>query len=288
MSALPPFLAAGSALWDIIATSSRPMKPGFDVPGRIQRQMGGVALNVALAIARLERDVGLLTAVGRDAEGDALLAEAATHGVDCAHVTRSHDPTDAYLAVENPDGEVFSAIADCASLERAGEAIFAPLKAPYPGTIIIDGNLPEPLLDRLSALPALAPAQRVFVPASPGKAERLRGALTAGGNAVYVNRLEAEILMDRAFSCAHDAADALFDAGAALAVVTDGPREAASADDGGRYSITPPVVTARTTTGAGDVFLANHITAIAEGMAHEQALDRAVTAAARHISGEAP
>ena len=141
MTALPPYLVAGSALWDIIATSSRDMKPGYDVPGWIARRMGGVALNVALAIGRLGRPVGLLTAVGRDAEGDALLAEAATHGVDCAHVTRCGDPTDAYLAVESPDGEVFAAIADCASLERAGEVIFAPLDgAGYAGTLIVDGK----------------------------------------------------------------------------------------------------------------------------------------------------
>ena len=168
MTALPPYLVAGSALWDIIATSSRDMKPGYDVPGRIARRMGGVALNVALAIGRLGRPVGLLTAVGRDAEGDALLAEAATHGVDCNHVTRSGDPTDAYLAVENPDGEVFAAIADCASLERAGEVIFAPLDgAGYAGTLIVDGNLPQGLLDRLPGSPALAKATCAYVPASP-------------------------------------------------------------------------------------------------------------------------
>ena len=78
----------------------------------------------------------------------------------------------------------------------------------------------------------------------------------------------------------------MFDEGAALAVVTDGPREAASVDAEGRYAITPPDVSAQTTTGAGDVFLAHHLTAIAEGAGHEDALARAVEAAARHISGE--
>ena len=288
MAHFPPFMVAGSALWDIIATAERPMKPGFDLPGRIQRQMGGVALNVALATARLDRPVGLLSAIGRDAEGDMLLAEAATNGVDCTHVSRSDDPTDAYLAVENPDGEVFSAIADCAALELAGDRILAPLsKAPFTGTLVIDGNLPTDLLNCLPDLPALASATCAYVPASPGKAERLRGVLARGKAAIYVNLIEARILLDRDIATAHQAAAALFDAGAALAVVTDGPRQAASADDQGRYAITPPTVEARTTTGAGDVFLANHLTAIADGLPHEDALARAVDGATRHICAEA-
>ncbi len=39
-------------------------------------------------------------------------------------------------------------------------------------------------------------------------------------------------------------------------------------------------------TGAGDTFMAAHIAAEAEGAPRQEALDRALTAAARYVSGE--
>ena len=48
----PRILCAGAMLWDVIGQASAPMTLGEDVPGRIHQRPGGVALNVALALAR--------------------------------------------------------------------------------------------------------------------------------------------------------------------------------------------------------------------------------------------
>jgi sugar/nucleoside kinase (ribokinase family) len=117
--------------------------------GRIGRQPGGVALNVALALAASGVPAALLAAVGRDAEGDALLAETEARGVDCGAVLRHDGPTDSYLALEDGAGEVFAAVADCAGLERAGLDVLRPLaegglERPWTGWIVADGNLPRP------------------------------------------------------------------------------------------------------------------------------------------------
>ncbi|NNU80722.1 kinase [Halovulum dunhuangense] len=287
-----PILCAGSALWDIIARTDRRMRPGFDVPGKISRQLGGVALNVALALARREAPVALLSAVGEDAEGAALLAEAALAGIDCTHVARTADPTDSYLAIEDPLGEVFGAVADCALLERQGAAVLSPLldgrlgsaAAPWAGGLVVDGNFPQGLLDPLADAPAYRAARIALVPASPGKAGRLARAMTHPGSTLYVNRIEAEILCEAPLPGAAEAAEALLARGAARVVVTDSHRPAAAADADGLLTCQPPQVTARTTTGAGDAFLAAHLDASRRGADPRAALEAAVAAAAAHIS----
>ncbi|MSU89940.1 kinase [Rhodobacteraceae bacterium 2CG4] len=286
-----PILCAGSALWDIIARTGRRMRPGFDVPGRIGRQPGGVALNVALALAARRTPVALLSCVGRDAEGEALIALAERAGVRCVHVARSDAATDSYLAIEDPAGEVFAAVADCAALEDSGAAVLAPLRdgrlgsarVPWRGMAVIDGNFPQPLLDALPADPAFAGLRLALVPASPGKAERLRRAMRHPDSVLYVNRIEAEILARRALADAAEAARALVALGAAQVVVTDGARAAAHAVGATCVTSTPPPVPARTTTGAGDAFLAAHLDATRRGDAPETALDTAIAAAAAHI-----
>ena len=51
----PPFLCAGAAHWDIIGRTDLPLPPGADVPGRVTRRPGGVAQNIARALAALGR-----------------------------------------------------------------------------------------------------------------------------------------------------------------------------------------------------------------------------------------
>jgi len=293
MTQEPPIYCAGSALWDIIARTERALKPGHDVPGRITRQLGGVALNVALALSTRGRSSGVLSAVGRDPSGDRLITSAIGAGIDCSNVTRIDDPTDSYLAVEDARGEVFVAVADCASLERAGDDVLAPLRdgrlgaedAPYQGRLVIDGNFAQDLLNSLLHDPCLRAAKLALVPASPGKATWLSRIMTHPGATLYVNRIEAEILCSAKFDTALQAADALRHAGAAEVVVTDSHRAAASAGPGHSATHTPPQITARTTTGAGDAFLAAHLDHIDRASDPQTALAEAVTAAAAHVSG---
>ena len=123
----PDILCIGSVLWDIIGRSPAHMRTGADVPGRITRLPGGVAMNIATTLARFGLRPAILTAIGRDAEGDELVAAAARLGLDCTHVYRSDDlPTDRYMAVEGANG-LIAAIADAHSLESAHDKILRPL-----------------------------------------------------------------------------------------------------------------------------------------------------------------
>ena len=101
MTATPDILCIGSILWDIIGRSSSAMRLGSDVPGRITRLPGGVAMNIAMTLARFGMRPAILTAIGRDAEGDELVAACQRLGLVTDHAYRSDDlPTDRYMAIE--------------------------------------------------------------------------------------------------------------------------------------------------------------------------------------------
>ena len=75
MTSTPEILCIGSVLWDIIGRSSSHMRQGSDVPGRIIRVPGGVALNIAMTLRRQGMIPALLSAVGNDPAGQELLAD---------------------------------------------------------------------------------------------------------------------------------------------------------------------------------------------------------------------
>jgi sugar/nucleoside kinase (ribokinase family) len=283
-----PVVCVGAAHWDLIARTSAPLPPGADVPGRITRQPGGVAQNVARALAALGRPVALLAAIGRDAAGDDLVRALTAAGVDCASAHRHAGATDAYLAIEGRDGALHAGVADCGGLERAGAAILAPLGDGRlaAAQIVADGNLPDPVLREVLRL--AEQAAFALVPASPRKAARLAPLLGARPLTLYLNRLEAEALCAAAFPDSRAAAEAVRALGAAEAVVTDGAAPATAAGSAGTVSLAPPPVATRSLTGAGDVFVAAHLAARADGLGPGEALRAALAASARHVACEVP
>ena len=288
-------LCIGSVLWDIIGRSAASMRVGSDVPGRITRLPGGVAMNIAMTLSRFGLRPALLTAIGRDAEGDELIAACTRMGMDCSFVYRSDDlPTDRYMAIEGANG-LIAAIADAHSLEAAGAKILRPLEdgslgnaaAPYGGLIALDGNLTEALLSDIARSPLFAAADLRVAPASPGKAERLTPLLTHPRATLYVNLEEASILAKARFSSAPEAAEALLARGAARVLVTDGGNLSADGRQGqGILTGAPPPVLVTRVTGAGDTFMAAHIVAERDSAPRDQALSRALSAAADYVSGE--
>jgi sugar/nucleoside kinase (ribokinase family) len=289
----PDILCIGSVLWDIIGRADRSMALGADVPGRITRIPGGVAMNIAMTLARLGLRPALLTSIGLDGEGDDLIAASNALGLDTAYVHRSNRPTDRYMAIEGANG-LIAAIADAHSLEAAGADILLPLTdgrlgtpdAPWPGLIALDGNLTESLLTQIATHPAFAAADLRVAPASPGKAERLRPLMRHPSATLYVNLEEANILTGGQAITAHDAATAMLSQGAARVLVTNGPHPAACAQAHyGVISATPPRINPRRITGAGDTFMAAHIIAERSGTPRDRALTDALQAAADYVAG---
>lgn len=289
-------LCIGSVLWDIIGRAPVHMRQGSDVAGRITRLPGGVAMNIAVTLSRFGMQPELLTAIGRDAEGEELLQACKELGTGTNYAYLSDDlPTDSYMAVEGANG-LIAAIADAHSLEAAGDKILRPLMdgtlgsddRPYDGYIALDGNLTQRLLENIALSPAFAAADLRVAPASPGKAERLAPFLNHTRATLYVNLEEAGLLCQQEFSDSAQAAQALLDRGAKRALVTDGSNLCSDGSVGGILSQSPPEVLVTRITGAGDTFMAAHIAAEKTGSNRDAALARALQSAAIYVSGGNP
>jgi sugar/nucleoside kinase (ribokinase family) len=282
----------GSVLWDVIGRHRHPMRLGDDRPGAIERLPGGVALNVAMTLVRFGMRPTVLTVIGTDREGAELVAECGRRGIDTGLALRRADlPTDRYMAVEAANG-LIAAIADAQSLEAAGAEILAPLgdgrlgsaEAPFAGPVALDGNLTEDLLADIAASPLLRAADLRVVPASPGKAVRLRPLLAAPNATLYLNLEEAGLLGGAEYRSSAEAASALVARGCARVIVTAGANPTTDADGDLVLTAHPPQIEARRFTGAGDTFMAAHIAAEARGHARNYALEAALQAAATHVS----
>lgn len=291
-------LCIGSVLWDIIGRSPVNMQLGADVPGRITRLPGGVAMNIAMTLTRFGLRPAVLSAIGRDPAGDELVNAAALMGIDCDCLYRSDDlPTDRYMAVEGANG-LIAAIADAHSLEAAGDKILRPLAdgrlgsaaEPWVGPVALDGNLTEALIAEIARSALFAAADLRVAPASPGKAERLIPLLGHPRVTFYVNLEEAGIICQRRFDDAVAAAEGMLARGAKRVLVTDGGRAAACGATGlpgpAVLSLAPPAVMVTRVTGAGDTFMAAHVVAERQGADRATALEQAIAAAARYVSGD--
>jgi sugar/nucleoside kinase (ribokinase family) len=293
--AVVEILCIGSVLWDVIGRAAGHMRVGSDLPGRIVRQPGGVAMNIAVTLSRFGLRPILLTALGNDDNGLDLLQAAEAHGMETGYVYVSEDlPTDVYMAIEGANG-LIAAIADAHSLESAGDKILRPLRdgrlgsarTPWDGFVALDGNLTEALLAEIAGDPAFAEADLRLAPASPGKAERLQPLLGHPRATLYVNREEAGLIARRTFMTAAAAAEGLIARGAARAIVTDGASPAAEGTVEGVREVRPPPVMVTRVTGAGDTFMAAHIAAEARGESPDRAFASAQEAAADFVAGGA-
>jgi len=249
------------------------------VPGTVTRRPGGVAANVAIALARHGISARLVAAIGTDPDGDALAAALAAAGVEATALLRVPGATDRYVAIETAAGELHAAVADCRRLETAARALAGQVAA-LDGDLVVDGNLPTDAIAELvqTGRPVAA------VAASPGKASHLAPALGAPNVTLYANRVEAGALCGAAFPDSLAAATAIVARGTGAALVTDGAGPAAWADARATACLAPPPVALRSATGAGDALIAAHIAALRRGAAPADALAAALAAAARHAA----
>jgi pseudouridine kinase len=108
-----PALVIGAAGLDVVGRLRDELQLGSSNPSQIRSAFGGVARNVAENLACLGHPVHLITAVGQDAVGDQLLAQASQAGVDVSNALRTEEyPSGLYLAVVDKRGELKLALDD--------------------------------------------------------------------------------------------------------------------------------------------------------------------------------
>ena len=281
----PDVVCFGAAHWDVIARAETAAR-GADMPGRVERRPGGVALNVARALAAAGRGVALVAPLGDDDEGRRLRSALKQEGIETEGLLmRSETATGCYVAIEQADGELLAAVADAAALDVLMPAELSLGRFRGAKAWFLETNLNAAVIQALAERPE-RPAL-IADAVSQAKAPKLRPVLDRL-ETLYCNRAEAEAICETGFTAAEPAARALLGLGVARAVVTDGPRAAVDADPRGVTSLRPEAGGLRSVTGAGDALLAAHLAATLAGSAPEAALASGLAAARRQAAESSP
>lgn len=267
---------------DIGGRPNRPLIERDSNPGKVSISLGGVGRNIAHNMSLLGLHVRFLTAFGDDLHAQRIEASCADLGIDISHARKvAEAATSTYLYLNDADGDMVLAVSDMEICERiTPDYIASNLSLLNNAQVVVaDGNLPAETLEYL-AEHCTAP---LFAdPVSVTKAEKLRPIL-GRLNTLKPNRMEAELLSGIRITdekSMHRAAEKLLETGlhrVFLSLGADGVF-AANGKESRVYPCLPAAV--RSTTGAGDAFMAALVWAYLEGMDLEDTARAASAAAA--------
>lgn len=262
----------GGANMDIGGFPSGALVPGDSNPGQVRMSVGGVGRNIAENAARMGLDVELITALGADANGRAILEDCAAKGIGMEHSRVDEtERTSVYLFIDDAKGDMSCAINDMHIQTLLTPAWIAPHLELLNSmdAVCIDANLPEETIAFL-AQELTAP---LFADAvSAAKVQRLRPALSRM-HSFKPNRMEAELLTGVRINDMIDAAEAarrLMEEGVQRVYLSMGSMGALCAE--GRQCVYLPGVERSlvNATGAGDAFTAALLWAHAQGLSLQE------------------
>ncbi|MFO8076611.1 MAG: carbohydrate kinase [Egibacteraceae bacterium] len=266
--------------------------------------VGGSPFNVAVGLARLEREVGYLGRLSTDPFGDLLAARLEADGVDLGHVPRTAAPSPLALVHLDDDGVARYSfhLADSATTELALDDLPDPLpervRAVHTGSLAL---LLEPGRDAVAALLERASAQGRLTTLDPN----VRPTLITDREG-YLDDLDGWLALtdvvkvsDEDLAWVHPDADPLEVArawlgrGPVLAVVTRGAQGAVAVTaDGRTVEVEGVPADVVDTIGAGDSFTSGLLAWLDEaGALHRDAVaaldDEDLAAAVRFAAGVA-
>lgn len=296
-------MVLGDLVLDIVIAPSGSLERGTDVPGRVAFVQGGSAANTARWLGRLGARTTLITAVGRDATGRALVDAVRSDRVKVRATRVAGARTARIGVIVSADGErSFVPDRGAADLLAPGDLRadwFAGLRGLHLPVYSLIG---EPLGASGRRAIELARAAGAIVSVDLSSI----GPLMAGGRGA-AHDLVAATVPDILFATASEA-EALLGGGpldgllelAEIAVIKRGSKGATvlarSAAERLRFEVATAALHAADTTGAGDAFdagfLVGWFVARDAGRSLPEALHRAAMAghkaAARHLSAPRP
>jgi ribokinase len=279
-------MVAGQLARDLVLRVDELPPPGASAQVRERLEMlGGKGANCAVAVAQLGTPVGLLAVAGDDDVGDRLLAQAGRDGIDTRHVVRrAGTATGLVVNVLEPDASwryledlPARTLLDPDDVEPAAAALHAAR------AVVLQAQQPGPAL-----LACLRHARGLVVldgaPEPEARTELLRGA-----DVVRADPAEAALLVDR--QVATDDVDrmigvgrGLLDAGPDLVVLGVEGAGNVAVWEGGQVFVPFGDAEVVDTTGGGDSLTAALTVALLGGRGPEDAVRRAVAAAADTVS----
>ncbi|ASK65109.1 carbohydrate kinase [Brachybacterium avium] len=249
------FLIVGEALTDIVV----------DVDGARREHPGGSPMNVAVALSRLGHDTHLLTRIGDDARGAAIREHLEASGVRLTSGSSVTAPTSTALARLDANGAAtyeFDLVWDPQPVDLPGQV--QAVHASSIGAVLEPGaRTVRDILRRYreSATISYDPNAR---PTLMGDPESVRTEIEATiALSDVVKASDEDVAWLYGTEDVEGVVDSWRELGPALTVLTRGDEGAVGFSTSGRVQVSPVVVDAVDTVGAGDTFSAGILDALA-------------------------
>ncbi len=258
-------------------------------PVSVRATPGGVAHNVAVALAARGCPVTLVGVLGKDADAERIRSSLRTRGIDpAAMICDERESTGSYTAVLDDSGELVIGLADMAVHRTCRDERILARTAKYrsAAAMVLDSNLSTATIGALCE--QMRDRATFAVAASAKKVLRLKPHLPRL-DGLFVDRDEAATLSGqpcRSETEARAAAACLVAAGATRVFVTIGGAGAIAADGNGAIHRPAASRAARDVTGAGDAFAADAIERLLSTGSLESALNEGLRAAAEVLVKE--
>jgi len=266
-----PILCVGAANLDRKLRAEGTLAMGTSNPASGVESFGGVARNIAENLARMGAAVSLITAVGNDSSGRALLAHADSVGIDTRGAFKLDDAgSGTYTAVLDGDGQLVVALADMALYDRITPAFLDTRQQQRTGAslIVADLNLTIEAIAALQRDAARDSVALILVAVSEPKMNRLPESLV-GVRLLILNEGELATRVGRALNSEAELAAACREVqaqGAEDVVVTLGARGVLfTVPGGGAERLDAPQADVVDVTGAGDAFAAALVLSLHSG-----------------------
>jgi pseudouridine kinase len=265
------------------------LAPGTSNPvSAVSLGFGGVARNVAAALARLGVAAGLVSSVGEDEPGRALSSHLGALGVTTRLVVAEGRRTAEYVAVLQPSGGLAFGLADMAVFDVLTPARIEDMWPLLSGAdwVFADCNLPSDTLAHLIGRRRRLGAYALAIDAvSLTKARRLPEDL-AGVDLLFANLDEGRAIVGASpvTDSPENIAQSILDRGAGALVMTLSERGALAAEPDGTKTLLPAVAANIVdVTGAGDALIAGTLYRVIGGASLVEALRSGLVAAALTI-----
>jgi len=282
----PAVTCIGGAVLDRILRLKNRSIPHTSQLGTSSETRGGVARNVAENLAKLGEDVKLISVVGNDEAGRAVIEATAAIGVDTSLVERkSSGVTGTYTAIMQPNGELHLGVADMGIIDHLDAQVIdkdwqhiVSSKLVFADTNCSVGLL-EVLIKRCLHNDLMLAIDAVSIPKFKRLPENLHGV-----EFLFCNLEEAKSVVGDL--SAKELATKLQLRGAKTVIITNGANPVVCISEDGIALVETPKTDVTDVSGAGDAFVAGFLHGILTEKDPSEATQMGVVAAGLTVQSE--
>ena len=282
----PTVVCIGGANLDRKLKLCEPLRMGTSNPVVSQVSCGGVARNVAENLTRLDCHVFLLSTFSDDLEGNWLLKQMETVGIDVSLSLKvSGKRSGTYTALQSPEGEMLLAMADMQLADMISveylERAWRSMKSP--DAVFLDTNFPSPVITWVIDQCRADGLVLHVDPVSAVKCGKLPEVLE-GIDTLQPNLNELESLTGKTLATTEQRINAckdLLSRGVKKVVLSLGTEGLLFVSEGIEFSLPAIAVQVKDVTGAGDALCAGVLWGHLKGWPHRLSTQAGMTMAAK-------